>query len=312
MEVLSLLGAGLSVGVAAFVLAPSSKGVGGMPLGERGIPGRVRLVCGRVSRLAPVRAFGRTPHCALVVSEVVRALRLHGCVYDEFEALGLLSLGIAFISLLGAFVAFSPMGAIVGACMSFAGVLLRASAIERRRRRELVEEMPGVFRSLAVSLGSGKTLSQAIEYVGTHGRGPVGERFARAALSVRCGASVSEALEELGRDLDAPGVELLATALLISQRTGSPLHGLFVSSAKMVEDKTALERMLVTKTAQARLSARIVCALPLLMVGTLSMLSPEFRAGVASAQGTICLGVAILLDVIAILVMRRLMRGVMA
>lgn len=170
--------------------------------------------------------------------------------------------------------------------------------------------MPDVFRSLAVSLGSGKTLPQAIEYVGTHERGPVGVEFGKAAMSIRCGVSVAEALEELSRSLDAPGTELLATALSISQGTGSPLRDLLLSSARMVEGKTELDRTLVTKTAQARLSARIVCILPILMVAILSMLSPEFRGGVLAPQGMACLAVALVLDGIAVLLIRRLMGSV--
>ena len=78
----------------------------------------------------------------------------------------------------------------------------------------------------------------------------------------------------------------------------------------MVEGKTELDRTLVTKTAQARLSARIVCVLPILMVAILSMLSPEFRGGVLAPQGMACLAVALVLDGIAVLLIRRLMGSV--
>ena len=51
-------------------------------------------------------------------------------------------------------------------------VPLALGAWEARARsvqsRELAQEMPAVFRTLSVAMGSGQTLAQAVEYVGTH------------------------------------------------------------------------------------------------------------------------------------------------
>ena len=83
-----------------------------------------------------------------------------------------------------------------------------------------------------------------------------------------------------------PGIGLLVTALVIAQRTGSPLRGLFQSSAQLVERQGEYERMLAVKTAQVRLSVRIVCLLPVLLVCVLSLISPDFQHGLATVPGT--------------------------
>lgn len=171
--------------------------------------------------------------------------------------------------------------------------------------------MPGVFRTLAVALASGQTLSQAIEYVGSHGHGPAAEGFARTSLRMRCGTSAEEALALMAGELDAPGVGLLVCALTISQRTGSPLRGLFQRSAQLVERQQEFERTLSVRTAQVRLSVRVVCLLPLLMVGLLSLISVDFQRGLATTAGTLCVVVALGLDAVALLIIRRLMRGVL-
>ena len=56
---------------------------------------------------------------------------------------------------------------------------------------------------------------------------------------------------------------------------------------------------------------RIVCLMPVAMVVLLSLISPEFRSGVTSATGIACVLVAAALDLVAILIVRRLMRGVL-
>jgi len=171
--------------------------------------------------------------------------------------------------------------------------------------------MPSIFRTLSIAMGSGQTLAQAIDYVGSHGEGPAGEGFARASLRLRCGASADEALDALSCELDAPGVGLLATALVISHRTGSPLRGLFLRSARLVERQGEFERLLSVKTAQARLSVRIVCSLPVAMVALLSMISPDFQAGLATPVGVASVVIALSLDGIALAIVRSLLKGVL-
>lgn len=196
------------------------------------------------------------------------------------------------------------------ACCVIAVPLVQGSRV-RRRNRALCEEMPGIFRTLAVALGSGQTLTQAIEYVGTHERGPAAEGFALASLKLRCGVPADEALGGLAQDVDAPGIGLIVTALLISQRTGSPLGDLFQRSAKLVEQQGEFERALSVKTAQVRLSVKIVCLLPLLMITVLSMISSDFQEGLGTAPGTISVLLAMAMDGAALLIIRRLLKGVL-
>ena len=181
----------------------------------------------------------------------------------------------------------------------------------RRDGQGLLREMPNVFRTLAMALGSGETLSQAIGYAGTHVGGVAGAAFSRASLRLSCGASVGEAIDRLCEELDAPGVGLLCTALVISQRTGSPLKGLLEHSARLIERQSEFERMLAVKTAQVRLSVRVVSAIPALLVVGLSALSPDFRNGIMTPAGTFSLVVATILDVLAMAIIKRQMGGIL-
>ena len=52
-------------------------------------------------------------------------------------------------------------------------------------------------------------------------------------------------------------------------------------------------------------------ALPVLLVAALVLVSPDYRAGVATPVGLGCVLVAALLDVVALSIIRRLMRSVL-
>lgn len=176
---------------------------------------------------------------------------------------------------------------------------------------EIAHMMPSIFRTIAVALGSGLTLSQSIEYVSKHTEGVVSESFCIADMQIKCGFPIEEAIEDLAERLDAPGVNLLASALVISHRTGSPLKNLLQKTAELVELQEKNQRLIATKTAQVRLSARIVCLLPVVLLIILSLVSPDFQKGLFTPSGVICTVIAMIMDCIALLIIRSIMRGVM-
>ena len=205
----------------------------------------------------------------------------------------------------------SPLGIIMVAAALVGGIPAWYEGRCRARAKQLSREMPEVFRTLALALGSGQTLAQAIGYVGTHAQGPAGKAFSRCSLRLGCGATVEEAIEALRGELDTPGVGLLSTALVVSQRTGSPLKGLFGYAAELLEGRSESERLLAVKTAQVRLSVRVVTLMPPVLVGVLALLSTDFRAGLMTMPGMVSLGLATAMDVCAILIVRRLLAGVL-
>lgn len=119
----------------------------------------------------------------------------------------LLAAGVG-IACVGGLLFLSFVSALVLACLERIALAAWRSSRDRRRVHEVSQEMPGVFRTLSVALGAGQTLAQAIEYVGSHGHGPVSAGFASASLGLRCGVSTEDALESLSRTLDAPGMGL--------------------------------------------------------------------------------------------------------
>lgn len=230
-------------------------------------------------------------------------------VLEEAQALLFLSFPLGGLS--ASLLAHSVVGLLLVPA-ALAWVLgMRYALLVRARTKKVAEEMPGVLRTMATAMESGNTLVQAVEYVGLHEHGPAAESFARASLRLRCGVSVEGALSELAHELDAPGVDLMATALVISQRTGSPLRDLLRRSATLVEQHGEFERLLAVRTAQVRLSVRIVCSLPIVMVCLLTLISPDFRQGLATVSGMTCLALAFVMDGLALVLIRRIMGSVL-
>ena len=232
-----------------------------------------------------------------------RGLRLtwRGCV-----AFGVTCIGGG--ALLGLLVSLSLLGALVGALGACVALVVTVGNYERAIRAKAASQMPEVLRSLAAALGAGKSLPQAVEHAGRTLEEPLGPEFLKVSFEMKSGRPTDEAVDALCERVQAPGMALLATALQVSQRTGSSLNDLFARTARMVTEDVGLRRELEVKTSQVRLSARVVAAMPVLLAGVLILLSPDYRAGLALPGGRACLAVAALLDIAALGLVHRLMK----
>lgn len=234
----------------------------------------------------------------------------HGCHITETLGALVVVLGAPMAGLVGALLSFSLAGALVLFCGYVMALPFCVKTLDQRFEAQISHEMPLVFRMLASSLGSGKTLAQSLEYVGLHEDGHIAREFEHAALELRFGESSQSALNGLAQRLDTVGVRLLVATLSISQRTGSPLDAMLSRCAHMVEQQEGLERTLSVKTAQVRLSVKIVCCMPLVMLTALSLISPDFQRGLLTPTGITCVAIALAMDALALVIIRRLMKGV--
>ena len=167
--------------------------------------------------------------------------------------------------------------------------------------------MPEAFGSLAISLGSGYSLAQAMRFVGARSAEPIRTEFMRVSFAVDCGLSAPEALDAMLERLRAPGLELVVLALKVSKRTGAPLGELLAEAAELCRERLELKRMLDVKTSQARMSARLVAGMPVAMIGLLTLLSSDFRKGLGTTVGALSIVLALVLNAVAWTIIRKIM-----
>ena len=241
-------------------------------------------------------------------ASLIPAGRLGFAIEDDAARLAflLLSSGVACVAL--TVVSLSPLGFFLGLAAPFAAAAVREAFDRRRERHDAEEAMPEAFTALSMSLASGHSLAQGMRFVGAHAQEPVHTEFLRVAAAIECGISATDALDDLLVRVDAPGLSLVTLALKVSQRTGAPLAGLLSEAASMVGERIELKRRLDVKTSQARMSAHMVAAMPAGMCAVLALLSADFRRGLATPAGAGAVVLGLALNVVALVVIRRIMR----
>lgn len=147
------------------------------------------------------------------------------------------------------------------------GVVAAAASVvgnlERRHTQRVAAQLPTVGRQLAVALGAGLSLRQALHRAGRDAPDPAGAELRLLSAELAMGARVEAALDgwlarQPGRDL-----RVLLTAIAVQRATGGDLARALAQIADRLEERTRLAREISGATAQARMTAWLVAALPL-------------------------------------------------
>lgn len=307
MEILVSAGSGALVCLSVWIALGTTAGEPTLAWGSK--PSLLRAWCRSLGSFGLARRLRLLPGVEGAVNEI-EELSWRGkrpfALYSFTERLGAFVLVVFAAGVLGLLLAWSPWGVLFAIVPPVVLCLARSRRLRDRARR-LEVAMPEAFGSLAISLASGYSLPQAMRFVGARSAEPIRTEFMRVSFAVNCGVPATEALDAMLERLDAPGLELVVLALKVSKRTGAPLGELLREAAQLCHERLELKRMLDVKTSQARMSARLVAGMPAAMVAFLTLLSTDFRAGLATTVGAMSIAVALTLNAGAWVAIRKIM-----
>lgn len=134
---------------------------------------------------------------------------------------------------------------------------------ERRYAERIARQLPGVAQHLAGGLSSGLSLRQALARAARDAPEPAAAELRRVARELELGARLETALEGFADRVPEPSLRVLVTAVLVQRRAGGNLARALADLSERLEERVRLERELCSATAQARVTAWMVGALPL-------------------------------------------------
>ena len=130
--------------------------------------------------------------------------------------------------------------------------------------------------------------------------------FARSVHVLETGGGAQEALEGLRTGAHASELAFVAVALDVQHQSGGAMRQVLDAATDTVKGELALRRSLRVQTAQAKLSARVVAIMPLILVAAFSLASPDFLSPFfQSAFGYVLLSLAIAMQVGGVVLVRK-------
>lgn len=181
------------------------------------------------------------------------------------------------------------------------------SSRRQRRLRMLTTQVPDALDMLASSLRSGCALLRAMQVVRSQMHPPIAEEFGRVVDEVQFGLTVEQAMDNLVARTGSYDIELIVTAVQTQLTVGGNLAEIFDSIAEMIRERVRLLGELQTASAEGRMSAGILLALPFVMAFMINLISPGYLTPLFTEPlGLMLLGVGGGLMVIGALVMRKM------
>ena len=204
----------------------------------------------------------------------------------EFAAL---VLAIATVATLLGLALFGPIAALIGAGIVLFGARALVNHKVRRRQAAFSAQLPDVIQSLVTTLRTGYGLTQAFDAVAEETEEPARTEFAHVLVETRLGRDLTECLNGLAHRMDSVDLEWMASAIDIHRETGGNLAEILDNVGTTIRERQRMRRQIKAMTAEGRLSAYILTALPLGMAGLLALIHPGYFSEMGSGGGLVVL-----------------------
>ena len=135
---------------------------------------------------------------------------------------------------------------------------------------------PEVIDLLARSVRAGHSFAAGLEIVATDLGEPVSTEFRITFDEQRFGLPLRDALLSLSQRVPLMDVRIFVIALLVQKDTGGNLAEILDNLAHVIRERFRIAGEVRVRTAQGRLTAVLLMALPLVMMVMLHFLDPEY------------------------------------
>ena len=180
----------------------------------------------------------------------------------------------------------------------------------RNKRIELIErQFPEALDLMGRAMRAGHSFPSAVKMVADEMAEPLGHDFRILFDEMNYGVPANEALVHLADRVPVPDVSYFVVAVMIQRESGGNLAELLDKISIIVRDRLNLLGEVRTLSAEGRLSAIILTALPFGVGLVVNLLNPEFMAVLwHDPLGLRMVGVAVFMMVLGILWMRSIIR----
>jgi len=189
-----------------------------------------------------------------------------------------------------------------------AAVPLAIVAWKRQRRmRQFEQRFPEALDLLGRAVRAGHAFTTGLEIVSKESSEPVAGEFRACFEEQNFGLPMRDALLNMAERMPLVDVRFFVTALLVQKETGGNLAEVLDELARVIRDRFRIYREVKVKTAQGRLTAIILIALPVFMLLALQGVNPSYvRVLFTDPLGPMVLGIAAIMQLIGSILIWRI------
>jgi tight adherence protein B len=145
-----------------------------------------------------------------------------------------------------------------------------------KRQATFISQLPDTLQLLSGSLQAGYGFLQGLDTLVKESPAPTSTEFNRVLSEARLGMPVEDALQGMADRMGSEDFRWVVLAINIQRQVGGNLAQLLSTVANTLREREAVRRQIKVLSAEGRLSAAVLVALPFGIAGYISVVNPQF------------------------------------
>jgi tight adherence protein B len=165
-----------------------------------------------------------------------------------------------------------------------------------RRRRKFDDQVPDTLQMFSGGLRAGHSLLRAIDAAAQENEGPMAEELSRVVNETKIGRDLGESLADVSRRTASEDFYWIAQAIEIHREVGGDLAEVLDHVGETIRDRNQVRGQVRALSAEGRVSALVLMALPIFMFIGLVLFNPLYaRVFTTTIVGFAMLAAAVVL-----------------
>lgn len=151
-----------------------------------------------------------------------------------------------------------------------------ARRAKRTRLKRVEEQLPEAADFIARALRAGHSFSNVLQMAGSELPEPLAGEFRLAHEEINYGVPMGDALHNLASRIPLSDLRYLVIAVLVQRESGGNLAEILVNISEIIRARLKLLAQVRVLSAEGRMSAWVLVALPFCVVGVMSAANPQY------------------------------------
>lgn len=162
----------------------------------------------------------------------------------------------------------------VAAIIPFLHVLWK----RKQRLDKFLADLPEALDLMSRALASGHAFAEALSLVASEMPEPISKEFRQTYEEQNLGLSFKLALRNMTERIPLMDLQLCMTAILIQRETGGNLAEILEKVSSTIRERFRILEDLKTLTTQSRISAYVLCGVPIFIAVAASVANPDYMS----------------------------------
>ncbi len=184
-------------------------------------------------------------------------------------------------------------------------IYIRMKKNERMKKFE--QQLPEGMEFLSRALRAGHAFTGSMKLAAENFDDPLGTEFEKTLDEINFGISTNDALKNLLNRVDLPDLRYFTASVILQRDTGGNLSEIMDSIARIIRERFKFRDKVRVLSAEGKLSAAILIAIPLLIISYLQIMQPGYLDTLTSEPaGKILMTISISMALLGIVLIRKL------